>query len=298
MQQKQHEIHNLQNTLNETRSNAERNHARLMKEKEDEIHNLQNMLTNSTTMAEKNQARLIKEKETKDQAINERNRLITAKDKEMQTIIQKYQDLETKSNQLGQNFSQMEQNYKQQMSQYKKDVSTEALRLAGQITKEKDEEIQQLTEELNRYKYKPGESLSRLGGMFQSLGDITEGVMEEELPKAYPGSLNLEENKEHTIQTRSKGPVSFGEEIRREIVDEQGNIIWKGTEHLLAGKQYTTAEYVLNFIKYASTQEIISLVYNGICSVLKKISPMISHLFFFTSGLLDPWEEDFYHYLA
>ena len=54
--------------------------------------------------------------------------------------------------------------HKQQMGQYKKDVSAEALRLAGQITKEKDEEIQQLTEELNQYKYKPGESLSQLGG--------------------------------------------------------------------------------------------------------------------------------------
>ena len=94
----------------------------------------------------------------------------------------------------------MEQSHLHQMSQYKKDVSAEALRLAGQITKEKDEEIQQLTEELNQYKYKPGESLSQLGGMIQSLGNITEGVMEEEedkniLPKAYPGCLNLEEKR-------------------------------------------------------------------------------------------------------
>ena len=36
------------------------------------------------------------------------------------------------------------------MNQYKKDVSAEALRLAGQITKEKDEEIQLLTDELNQ----------------------------------------------------------------------------------------------------------------------------------------------------
>ena len=87
------------------------------------------------------------------------------------------------------------------------------LRLAGQITKEKDEEIQQitkekeeksqqLTEELNQYKYKPGESLSQFGGMIQSLGNIGEGEMEEEIPKAYPGSLNLEEK--HPMQTRSK----------------------------------------------------------------------------------------------
>ena len=58
------------------------------------------------------------------------------------------------------------------------------------------------------------------------------------------------------MQTRSQGPVSFGEEIRREIVDEHGNIIWKGTEHVLAGKQYTSAEYVFNLIKPAKTKEI------------------------------------------
>ena len=58
------------------------------------------------------------------------------------------------------------------------------------------------------------------------------------------------------MQTRSKGPVSFGEEIRREIVDDHGNIIWKGTEHVLAGKHYTTAEYVFNLIKPVRTQEI------------------------------------------
>ena len=115
------------------------------------------------------------------------------------------------------------------MGQYKKDVSAEALRLAGQITKEKDEEIQQLTEELNQYKYKPGESLSQLGGMIQSLGNITEGVMEEEILKAYPGSLNLEEKKEHTMQTRSKGPVSFGGEIRREIAGSSRRL----SSHLL-----------------------------------------------------------------
>ena len=42
------------------------------------------------------------------------------------------------------------------------------------------------------------------------------------------------------MQTRSKGPASFGEEIRRDIVDEHGNIIWKGTEHVLAGKRLKT----------------------------------------------------------
>ena len=136
--------------------------------------------------AEKNHARLIKEKE--DEANNKHNRIMAEKNIEMQDVIQKYQDLESR-------FNQMEQSHLHQMSQYKKDVSAEALRLAGQITREKDEEIQQLTEELSRHQYKPGESLGQLGGMIQSLGNITEGEMEEEIPKAYPGSLNLEEKR-------------------------------------------------------------------------------------------------------
>ena len=166
MQQKQHEIHNLQNMLTETKNTAEKNHARLIKEKEDE--------------ADEKQQRLIKE--TEDYANKEHNRLMNEKNKEMQNIIQKYQGLETR-------FNQMEQNHLHQMSQYKKDVSAEALRLAGQITKEKDEEIQQLTEELTRHQYKPGESLGQLGGMIQSLGNITEGEMEEEVPKQYPRTV-------------------------------------------------------------------------------------------------------------
>ena len=56
--------------------------------------------------------------------------------------------------------------------------------------------------------------MGQLGGMIQSLGNIGEGDMGEEVLKAYPGSLNLEEKKGHAMQTRSKGPVSFGEKNR------------------------------------------------------------------------------------
>jgi len=212
-----------------------------MQQKQHEIHNLQNMLTTSMSTAEKNQERVVKEKE--DEANKEHNRLMTEKNIEMQNVIQKYREMETR-------FNQTEQNYNQLMSQYKKDVTTEALRLAGQITKEKDEEIQQLTEELNQYKYKPGESLSQLGGMIQSLGNITEGVMEEEIPKQYPGSLNLEEKKEHTMQTRSQGPVSFGEKIQQEVFNPYGNLISKGTIYDIpnVGK-YNARQVVENLIK-------------------------------------------------
>ena len=89
IQQKQHEIHNLQNTLTETVSVAEKNHERLIKEKENEANNRHNKI-----MAEKNI--------------------------DMQDVIKKYQDLENRFNQLGQNFSQMEQNHIQQMNQYRK----------------------------------------------------------------------------------------------------------------------------------------------------------------------------------
>ena len=54
------------------------------------------------------------------------NRIMAEKNIEMPNIIQKYQDLETRFNQLGQNFSQMEQNHMHKMSQYGKDVSAEA----------------------------------------------------------------------------------------------------------------------------------------------------------------------------
>jgi len=130
-----------------------------MQQKEQEIQNLKNTLAETMSVAEKNHERLIKEKE--DQANKEHNRLMMEKSNEMQNIIQKYQDMETKYNLL-------EQKYSHQIGQYKKDVSTEAFRLAGQITKEKDEEIQQLTDELNRFRYKPGESLGQLGGMIHS----------------------------------------------------------------------------------------------------------------------------------
>ena len=44
IQQKQHEIYNLQNTLTETMSAAEKNHARLIKEKEDEANKEHNKI--------------------------------------------------------------------------------------------------------------------------------------------------------------------------------------------------------------------------------------------------------------
>ena len=51
--------------------------------------------------AEKNHERLIKEKE--DEANNKHNRIMAEKNIEMQNVIQKYQDLETRLNQMEQN---------------------------------------------------------------------------------------------------------------------------------------------------------------------------------------------------
>ena len=231
-----------------------------MQQKQQEIHNLKNMLTESMTVAEKDKERLVKE--TKDQANKERARLIKEKEDEANMKHNKLmaeKDIETRNV-----IQELEQNYKQQMSQYKKDVPTEALRLAGQITKEKDEEIQQLTEELNQYKYKPGESLSQLGGMIQSLGNITEGVMEEEIPKQYPGSLNLEEKKEHVMQTRSKGPVSFGEKTQQEVFDPYGNLISKGTIYDIPNLGKLNARQVVeNLIKSKKGSVIVASFKNN-----------------------------------
>ena len=69
-----------------------------IQQKQHEIHNLQNMLTETISAAEKNHERLIKEKE--DEASNKHNIIMAEKNNEMQDIIQKYQDLETRFNQL------------------------------------------------------------------------------------------------------------------------------------------------------------------------------------------------------
>ena len=57
------------------------------------------------------------------------------------------------------------------------------------------------------------------------------------------------------MQTRSKGPVSFGEEIRREIVDK-----WKGIEHVLADKQYRIFSKFLQFTRKNFFQESVKLM--------------------------------------
>ena len=77
-----------------------------MQQKEQEIHTLQNTLTETVSVAEKNHERLIKEKE--DEANNNHHRIMAKKNLEMLDVIQKYQDLEAR-------FNQMEQNHKQQM---------------------------------------------------------------------------------------------------------------------------------------------------------------------------------------
>ena len=77
-----------------------------IQQKQHEIYNLQNMLTETMSAAEKNHERLIKEKE--DEANNKHNRIMAEKNIEMQNIIQKYQDLETRFNQLGQNLGKRE----------------------------------------------------------------------------------------------------------------------------------------------------------------------------------------------
>ena len=58
------------------------------------------------------------------------------------------------------------------------------------------------------------------------------------------------------MQTRSQGPAIIGHDITHEIVDEKGEIVYKGEMFELAGKMYSTPEYVLNIIKPSKTSEI------------------------------------------
>ena len=100
--------------------------------------------------------------------------------------------------------------------------------------------------------------------MIQSLGNITEGVMEEEIPKAYPGSLNLEEKKEHAMQTRSQGPVTYGEKIQQEVFDPYGNLISKGAIYDIpnVGK-YNARQVVENLIKPKKGSVIVTSFKNN-----------------------------------
>ena len=103
-------------------------------------------------------------------------------------------------------------------------------------------------EELSRHQYKPGESLGQLGGMIQSMGNTTEGEMEEEVPKQYPGSLNIAEKKGHAMQTRSKGPVSFGEKTQQEVFDPYGNLISRGTIYDIPNLGKYNARQVVEYL--------------------------------------------------
>jgi len=47
--------------------------------------------------------------------------------------------------------------------------------------------------------------------------------------------------------TRSQGPANSGQEIVQELVDQNGNLIWRGMEFELAGKKYNTSEFVPYF---------------------------------------------------
>jgi len=113
------------------------------------------------------------------------------------------------------------------MSLFNKNVPAERIR------KEKDEEIQQLTDELNRHRYHPGKSLGQLSSMIDSIGDITEGRIEEEIPpKTYPERLKWKRKKkrlkklpEPWLANKIPGTCSSRRGSNQEtIVDPKGNL--------------------------------------------------------------------------
>ena len=85
-------------------------------------------------------------------------------------------------------------------------------------------------------------------------GSIREETkIEEEIPiQEIPQISQTREG----MQTRSHGPANTGQEIVQELFDPNGNLIWKGMTFELAGKQYDTPEFVLNLIKYNTSNQI------------------------------------------
>ena len=111
------------------------------------------------------------------------------------------------------------------------------------MTHEKDQEIQRLQEEINRF-------LSQQGSH-----RVKERIeMEEEMPKIQPERIEIEEKKEgppppQGAQTRSQGPPSYGEKFHQEEYDPLGNLTWKGNIYSMPGVgDYTTYEVVINLL--------------------------------------------------
>ena len=97
----------------------------------------------------------------------------------------------------------------------------------------------------------------------------TETILEEmklqERPQERPEEIKIEDipsrlglggQQSISQSTRSQGPATIGQETTADIVDPQGNLIFKGTWYELAGKNYTTPEYVLNLIKHARSNDV------------------------------------------
>ena len=155
----------------------------------------------------------------------EHNRILSEKDKEMQELKEKNLEMEEILNRYKKN--------------YPNDVKREVIRLTGKVTADKDQEIKKLQEQINQL-------------LNQEAMQKTE--MEEELPKIQPERIEIEENKQEIsqrqgMQTRSQGPVSFGEQIQQEIFDPQGNLTWKGSVYKIPNmRDYGAYEVVVNLL--------------------------------------------------
>ena len=123
-----------------------------------------------------------------------------------------------------------------QNQQYIEQIKNEAITHMNQ----KDQVIQQLTNEINQIKN-------------SQIAIKPEEIKVDVQPAP---RVNPEEAYRVHEGTRSQGPAIIGEEIVHQVLNEQGSIIWEGKTFKLAGKDYTTPQYALNLIKHNRTNEI------------------------------------------
>ena len=205
IQQKQHEI----SELTTDKANALKNHERLIKEKEVEATRLHNQ------EVEKIRGGMWEEmKGRADKYIDE---ILSRRREEMERI----------------HSVEMMRKTREQMSKVEKEKDEEIGNLS--------EQVRRLTEELNQYRYKPGQSLADLSGMISYMGE----KMEEEENKVDPPT--------HGMQTRSKGTPNYGEKLIQEEYDPLGNLTWKGYVYKIPNMgEYNAYDVVVNLLQKAT----------------------------------------------
>ena len=170
---------------------------------------------------------------TKNYANTEYNKLKNEKELEIQNTknyaSQKYDELIKQKEEEEKDKDRVVDNY---LSKFKQKEAMDQRKI-----QEQEERIKRLTSQLQSI---PRQNVS-----------LPEKI-EEEIPIILP----IHKPQREGMLTRSQGPANTGQEIVEEIFDQQGNLIWKGMEFELAGKPYSAADFILNLIKYNTTDPI------------------------------------------